>query len=152
MKITTTFFFIITFLFLQGCVSTKNIDFYFQEINEASKDDIVAEKAYYKSTSQNRVRKKDEVLIVFNGEAFKKSYVVLNKSDTIHFKESSNNCMGAYLVTQKKSAGRIHLSTPQKESIVFKIKKDYNYIKVNGSSENRWAIVYSKYFPLIVCE
>ncbi len=113
---------------------------------------IKAEEEYYKRIPDSIVRKNDEVLIVFNGEAFKNNTVILNTIDTLQFiPKKGDNCMGMYLKAVKKSIKKITLSSDKKQSIVFKIKNNYDYIAVNGDFDNKWAITYSKFFPSITC-
>lgn len=116
---------IVIFLLLVKCKSYNHINFYYQERSEAQKDDLMFEEYYYKNTPESEVRKEDEVLLVFNGEAFENSTIILNKNDTIQFKPQKNNdCLGMILWTVKKNVKKITLISNKKNQLNLKLKKN----------------------------
>lgn len=138
---------------LTMCKSQEYIDFYYQERDQAKEEDLEMEKDYYENTPKDLVRQKDEVLLVFNAEAFKNSLVILNQKDTLSLSKpkSNNDCLGMVLFKVKKNSNKVFISCSTKENIEFKLKGDYDYIEINGSYNNKWGITYSKFFPLITC-
>ncbi|MPS72604.1 MAG: hypothetical protein E2590_05560 [Chryseobacterium sp.] len=138
-------------LIYNNCSTNKK--YYYQDINKATKENLIFQENYYKEAKGKFLRKEDQVLLIFNGEAFADSKVIINNKDTLMFAQSNSiECLGMKLYVIDKSKNKIWLTSTKKKSITFPIKKGYNYIEVNGSFNNKWAITYSEFFPLIKCQ
>ncbi|MDR4954048.1 hypothetical protein REB14_17865 [Chryseobacterium sp. ES2] len=136
---------------LYSCSSNKK--YYYQDISKATKENMIFQENYYKEAKGSFLRNNNQILLVFNGEAFADSKVTINNKDTLLFKKSnSTKCLGMKLYVIDKSNKKVKLMSTKKKSIVIPVKKEYNYVEINGSFNNKWAITYSEFFPLIKCE
>ncbi|WP_336703379.1 hypothetical protein [Chryseobacterium indologenes] len=136
---------------LYSCSSNKK--YYYQDISKATKENMIFQENYYKEAKGRFLRNNNQILLVFNGEAFADSKVTINNKDTLLLKKSnSTKCLGMKLYVIDKSNKKVKLMSTKKKSIVIPVKKEYNYVEINGSFNNKWAITYSEFFPLIKCE
>jgi uncharacterized membrane protein len=76
-------FLIIIVLFIIGCKTNNNIYYYYQDRSKATESDIEMEKYYYENIPKESLRKDDEILLVFNAEAFKNENMVLNETEIL---------------------------------------------------------------------
>ena len=141
-------------LILINCGVNKNVSiFYEDKFNETEKN-TKYEKWYYENTPEEYYKKDDEILIFFSGQAFKGSRLIINKKDTLKFKEQSEplECLGYKMYIVKKNSNFLNLiSDKKKEKLKLKIDYRYNYVTIGSSIDNLWGVTYYPFFPNISC-
>lgn len=138
----------IIFLFLLlGCKSQSGFTYW--KMHNQTQKDLLAEKEYQKVAPKNLKITNDSVLIKFNLSAFNGKYLIVNKLDTVSFKNLSVDC-GEINRRIPKSIRKITLRIDE-NTIVIPIKNNYNFIKVQGLNNDKWNIIYSQFFPKFEC-
>ncbi|WP_313377184.1 hypothetical protein [Chishuiella sp.] len=90
----------------------------------------------------------------FNGQAFKGSEIIVNKKDTLKFKEQSEplECLGYKMYIIKKSDKFLYVVSDKKEKkLKLKLNDNYDYLIIGNSFNNLWGVLYYPFFPNISC-
>ncbi|GGE93357.1 hypothetical protein SAMN05443634_106110 [Chishuiella changwenlii] len=146
--------YLVFFAFVYGCTVNKNTDISFVNISNQTDEDKKIEKWYYENTPKEYNKKEDEILVFFSGQAFKGSEIIVNKKDTLKFKEESNplECLGYKMYIIKKNAKFLYvISEKKQEKLKLKLNNNYDYLIVGNSLHNLWGVVYYPFFPNITC-
>lgn len=133
--------------------SCSSINYYYKDLSQASNEDLKIQQQYYENSPKKFYRDKGEVLLVFNKEAFQNSKIIINNKDTLFFEKANPpKCLGSQLYIINKKEKYITLKSDYKKTAKFKIYDNYDYIKINGGEDNKWAIEYSQFLPVIKCK
>ncbi|TXF79609.1 hypothetical protein [Chryseobacterium sp.] len=141
------FFLIMVLLTNHSCSAQDNIDFYYQDKTKATATDSAAYKSYLENIPNKFLKKDDEVLLFFNNAAFIDDVITIN-GKSYNFE---NYTCGYRQIRIPKSEAKIKITSKKKESMKFNLKKEIDYIIINGGFDNKWSVTFSEYFPTMEC-
>lgn len=140
------FFLISMLLIWSGCLGQSNINFYYQDKTKATETDSIGYKFYIKNTSIELQKKKDEVVLFFNNAAFIDDLIKVN-GKSYNFDQYS--C--GYRHIKVPRIKKIEIASKKKGKMEFNLKKEIDYIIINGDFNNKWSVTFSEYFPVMEC-
>ncbi|KPH14110.1 hypothetical protein [Chryseobacterium sp. ERMR1:04] len=147
------FSFLTVFLFLYNCKSTVG-EFYYNDRTEKTEYEKMDEETYLNDVPKQYQKTDKDILVIFNGEAFKGKKIVINNKDSITFKiePGSSGCYGATSRKINKSLKKIKLSVEGKKDIIIPFIEKYDYIEIGDAyDKTKWGIQYNKIFPSYSC-
>jgi hypothetical protein len=142
------FFFSLLFttLLLYSCKNRAG-KFYYNDRTEKTEYEKQAAEMYLNDVPKEYQKTDKDVLVIFNGGAFKGKTIIINNKDSISFdvKPESAGCYGVILRKIPKSEKKIRLSIQGKRDIVIPILEKYDYIDVGDTfDKTKWGVGYSK--------
>lgn len=138
-------------ILLYSCKASAG-EFFYNDRTEKTTNEKIAEVEYFKDIPKEYQKTDKDILLLFNGAAFKGKTVIINNKDSISFKSVSES--GCYGVTYKKVdklEKKIRLSVDGKKNIVIPFIKSYDYIEIGNAKKDKWGVSYSKILPSYFC-
>jgi uncharacterized membrane protein len=114
----------------------------------------MAESIYLNDVPKEYQKTDKDVLLLFNGEAFKGKTIVVNDKDSLSFKSQpgASGCYGVRFKKISKSTKKIKLSVKGRKDITISILEKYEYIDIGDDyDKNKWGVVYNKILPSFFC-
>jgi len=143
-----SFFLIIT----QNCKTALEITY--NSNKEKSKYEKLSEEIYLNNVPEEQQKTDKEVLLIFNGLAFKGKTLFINKNDSLVFTSlpDQSGCYGILFKKIGKTEKNIKLSVSGKKDVIIPIDLAYDYMEIGDSyDKNKWGVVYRKIFPNFSC-
>lgn len=149
-KIFSTFF----ILLFYNCATNKNVKIFYEVMSNQTNKNLKYEKWYYENTPEEYFRNDDEILLFFNGQAFKGTKIIVDKKDTLVFEIPTEplQCLGFKMYKVNKNKKHILIETSEhNKKLKLTIEKKYRYVTIGKSFEKPWGITYYPFFPNIAC-
>ena len=111
---------IILLFFVFGCTTNKEINIFYENKSNETIKNILYEKQYNENSPAEYRRQEDEILLFFSGLSFQGSKIVVNKKDTLIFKEQTfpTECLGFKLYKIKKKNNYLLLKSDKYKKIL----------------------------------
>ncbi|MEJ5051782.1 hypothetical protein WH221_18270 [Chryseobacterium culicis] len=145
------FFYLIILVLLYSC-KNLSVEYYYDDRTEKTSNEKVAEDEYFKDIPKEYQKTDNDILLLFNGAAFKGKTIIINNKDSINFKSvSESGCYGVTYKKVNKSVKKIRLSIDGKKDIIIPFINGYDYIDIGDAKKDKWGVGYSKILPSYFC-